>query len=250
MAYTTNELIRKAYILGNVVARGLQSLSGVQLNDGLDRLNDFIALKTADMALIPFYQPYEFDAVIGQETYYIDNLLDADTLTFIIPANEVPPQQNFRYGMQKMERAPYWGIFRAVGIQALPIQWQIERLDTGSNISVYFSPQQALTFTVWGKFSLASLKLNQDLSLPSQASPSLSVSSRFWQVYLLYGLADYLCEWNSLLTPPSVKEKLREINQVLMNMTPLDLTNRKFSFFNQRTGINYGDVNIGHGFRP
>ena len=84
MAYTTLQLINNAYYESGIVSRGFETVGGQQATDGLQFLNDLLQDKTVENGLIPYYQKYNFNAVAGQETYIIQDLIEVDTFVFYI----------------------------------------------------------------------------------------------------------------------------------------------------------------------
>src|SRR6266852_1219220 len=112
MAYTARKLITNAYYLSGIVARRLQEVSGLQISDGLDLLNDLLGVKTAQTTLIPYYAEYDFTLTQGVQTYFIPNLLAPETMTFFI--------DSVRYQMYPVGRREYWGSGRVEGVTSLP----------------------------------------------------------------------------------------------------------------------------------
>lgn len=233
MAYTTRQLINEAFYLSGIVARGLQTVSGEQINDGLFRLNGFLAMKGADIGMIPYYDVYDFTSVIGQEVYFIPNLLEIETLVFYIGT--------VRYDMRYLTREDYFQPGRIEDIESLPYSWHLERTFGGSNIYIYYTPIQAYPMTLTGKFALSQTTLNQDLSL---------VYDKFYLEYLMYGLALYLCEYYGIVPAASLMKTFDSFEQYNRDISPMDLTMRKLEYFDTRRGFNYADAIIGLGWRP
>lgn len=233
MPYTTTELITRSYYLSGVVPKGFARPTGEQINEGLQMLNALLSIKTADQRLIPYFQEYEFTAVVGQETYFIPNLILPETLTFNIGT--------VRYSTIPQDRRTYFGSGRVDNIQSLPYQCHYERVKDGSNLYVYFTPANNYLFKIWGKFALASVTLEQDLDL---------TLSMFYIEYLRYALAEYICQEFNVTFKPQSEKKLAEFENTLVDISPLDLTMSKMSSLQQDAGINYADVNIGRGWRP
>ncbi len=231
MAYPTVKLITNSYYLSGVVSRKMQTVTGDQVSDGLDLLNAMIAVKSANTRLIPYYQQYNFNAVVGQEKYFVPGLLMIETLTFYIGS--------VRYSMQPEKRIAYWGNGRVDNINSLPYYWNVQRTLNGSNLYIYFTPSQAFPMVVWGKFALQSVTLNQDLSLTLDA---------FYIEYLRYALADQICQDYGVTLLPGPAQRLKELESIIMYIDPPDLTNTNVSAYPDRSW-GYGDVNIGHGFR-
>lgn len=238
MAYTTQDLITNAYYLSQIVARDLETVSGSQLDDGLFRLNAFIAKKDISTKLIPYYSVTEDNFVVGQEMYFIPNLVDVETFAFLI---EDGSNENVRFEMERKTREQYFGYARVENIQSLPFQWYAERALGGMNIYVYFTPDKAYPYILTGKYRLDELALNQDLEL---------IFDNFYREYLMYGLAVYLCEWYSAVPPESVVMEFKDLENKMRGLGTIDFTMRKQSYFYGQGGINYADVNIGKGWRP
>src|SRR5581483_11810715 len=157
MAYTVTQAITNAYYLSEVVARSYQTVSGQQLSDGLLMLNKIISEKNVDNRLIPYYSFYNLNGVVGNETYFIPNLVQPETVTYVL--------NSVRFSMSEMDRRRYWGTGRVNGINTLPYSYTFLRALNGMNLSIYFTPDQTYPFTILGKFALSTVALNQDLSL-------------------------------------------------------------------------------------
>jgi hypothetical protein len=163
MASTVTQLITNAYYASGIVSREFQTVQGYQLNDGLGFLNDIIGDKVVEDDMIQYYTTgYPITAIIGQEEYYIPNLIEAETIVFFIdgPPNEV------RYSMRKNYRKQYFGSPRAQNIKSLPFNWHMEKCFGGTNLFLYYLPDQAYAFQIVGKFRLSEVLLNQNLSAP------------------------------------------------------------------------------------
>lgn len=232
MAFTVTELITRSFYLSNVVASGQETVSGDQLEDGLNMLNAFLAAKTADKRLIPYFKPYVFIAIIGQETYFIPDLIATETLSFTI--------STVRYPMELIGRNDFFGTARANNVESLPYQYFVERALGGANLSMYFLPNQAYEFTLHGKFSLANVVLNQDLSL---------ILDQYYLDYLRYGLAEYICQEYNIQFQPQQAMYLKRLEKTIYDTSPIDFTTKKKSTLQQKQGADiYGQVNIGKGW--
>jgi hypothetical protein len=233
MPYTARKLITKAYYLSGIVSRQFQSVSGTQLTDGLELLNALMKMKGAQLSLIPYYQEYTFNAVSGQEKYFIDNLLEPELLTFYI--NDV------RYSIHPVGRKDYFASPRADNVESLPDTWHYERSKGGCDIYLYFKPNENYPMMLWGKFGLDTVGADDDLLL---------VYDEFYIEYLRYALAEYICcEYQVQFNPQSAK-KLNELKNSAKEISPRDLTTQKASFFERGPTVNYGYVNFGTGWSP
>jgi hypothetical protein len=231
-AYTTLKLITNAYYESGIVSRGFETVSGQQTQDGLDFLNDLIQEKTVENNMIPYYQEYDFQAVINQERYFIPNLIEIDTFVFFI--------DTVRYQTQNRARRSYFGTSRAENIQSLPGSWHMERCFGGANLYIYFKPNQQYPLTIWGQFRLNNVTINQDLSL---------TLDRFYITLLRLELSERLCAEYNYATPPGISRALASLQASISKRSgPLDMQIQKLSSLQRRGGINYAQVNIGHGW--
>lgn len=233
MAYTALQLITRAYYLSGIVSRGLQTPTGDQIFDGLYLLNSLLAIKTANNRLIPYYKLLTFSGIQGVEVYYIPTLINIESVTFNIGP--------IRYSMLEVDRVTYFGSPRIDNLNALPYQYYLERTLGGANLYIYFLPAGNYPLNVYGKFSLTAVSLNQDLSLTLDA---------YYIEYLRYALSEYMCADYNITLQPQVQQKLNEYEQLITDISPIDLTIQKLSTLQQDNSINYGDVNIGKGWRP
>jgi hypothetical protein len=233
MAYPVVQLITNSYYLSGILSRGLQSVTGDQLADGLNLLNAWIAVKTANKRLIPYYTVYDFTAVIGQEMYFIPNLISCETFTFFIGP--------VRYSMLPQKRITYFGSGRIQNIESLPYSWHIERTLNGANLYIYFLPNIAYPLEISGKFALASVALNQDLEL---------TLDQYYIEYLRYGLAEQICAEYNIPLQPQAYARLRELEKIITDISPADFQMQKMSSLQENVSFNYADVNIGRGWRP
>lgn len=232
MAYTVRTLINNSWYLSGIVSRRFQTVSGDQTTEGLSLLNAVLSFKTANNRLIPYYSKYEFNAVIGQELYFIPNLILIETVTFNL--------QTVRFPMQKKTRKQYWGSPRVNNISSLPGEWEFERTKGGANLYIYFLPNQTYPFTIFGKFALSNVTLDQDLSL---------TMDQFYIDYLRYALGDYMCESHNRTFPPNSAQRLAQYEQTIFDISPMDLTLTKKSTLQRGSGIDWQSVNF-PGWRP
>lgn len=233
MPYTVTDLITRAYYLSGVVSRDFETVSGPQFDEGLSSLNDVIDDKTSDKSMIPYFQVFNFPGIIGQETYFIANLIEVTSMVFFL--------NTVRYSMINVDRDAYFGLPRAETIQSLPFNYHVERVFGGANIYVYYLPEQNFPFQIWGKFRLAEVILGQDLSL---------TLDRFYIDYLKYALTERICDNYNYQVPANVAKNLLEYEiQIAKKSGILDLTIKKISTLdNNQYGVSYGQVNLGKGW--
>lgn len=227
MSYSVRKLITKSWYLSGIVGRSLNTVSGEQINDGLDLLNELLAFKTANNRLIPYFKPYQFNAIIGHESYFIPNLISIETITFNL--------QTVRFPMSNQSRKPYFGSGRVDGITSLPYSWHLEREKGGAVLYMYFLPQDTYPIKIVGKFSLAQVVLTEDLS---------ATLDLFYISYLRYALAGYMCEDYGLSTPPETQMKLNEYEAIITDISPIDLSTQKLSTLQNGPNMNWAYVNF------
>jgi hypothetical protein len=233
MPYTAQTLITRSWYLSGIVSRGLQTVGGAQINDGLYLLNALLDWEAVDTTLIPYWTYFEFPAVTNQESYFIPNLYDVESLTFNIDV--------VRYSTQYVPRSAYFGTSRVDNVASLPFSWYFNRGVGGGTIYMYFLPSGNFPIKIMGKFALQDVTLQQDMSLTYDTA---------YIEYLRYALANYMCSEYSINFNPQSQKRLDSMRRTLMYVSPPDLSVRKSSILVQGTGINWGDVNIGRGWRP
>ena len=233
MAYTTRELITRAYYLSQIVGRGYQVVSGDQITDGLFLLNALLNYKRTDLRLIPYFTRYEFDTVVGQEEYFIDNLLYVDAMTFNI--GEV------RYSMREMTRKEFFNTPRVDNIENLPFSYRAERELDGTRLFFYFLPGGVYQMKLSGKFALLPVTLDQDLSLTYDS---------FYIEFLRYELAKEICDYYGNTMPEAALAKYEEMRKKLMEVSPTDLSIQKRTYFSKGPFMDWQTVNIGRGWYP
>lgn len=231
-----SELINRAWIQSGIVPRALSSVSGEQVRDGLFLLNQFLDDVSMTGRFIPYYDYPEVTAVIGQEIYFIPNAVIIETVTFNIG--------DVRYSMYRDNRGHYFGNPRVDNINALSFDFYVERVNGGSNVYVYFLPQQAYVFKIKGRFSLSNLttaNMGDDLD---------DTYDGWYQNYLLYNLARKMCSWYKISVSPETMAEIKRYEDQLADANCMDLTTRKISTAAKSATITYAQVNIGRGWIP
>ncbi len=234
MAYTTTEVITEAYYTSGVVGRDFETVTGSQQSDGLRMLNRLLAFKTANSPLIPFHKRLTGVWTQGQGQYFIENLVSVDTLTFFL--------NNVRFPMRSIDRDNYYDSSRVENITTLPCIYHAERQKGGSLIDIYFEPDQAYTYELWGKFGLDQVALGEDLS---------EIYELNYINYLIYALAQYICQYNSIMLQPDAANQLLEFEKQLRDMSPLDMVLKKTSTLQAHNrGMNWAMANLYRGWMP
>ena len=235
MAYSTRQLIIDAYYVSGVVGPDYEFTSGNDIDYGLSVLNDFITIKGADINHIPYYTVLDGNFVIGQEIYFFENLVEVESMTFFLRNPAQTSQSSIRFEMREQTREEYFAYPRAEHINTLPLSWHLERVTNGSNIYVYFLPNEPYRFQLVGKFALNRTSLNQDLT---------TVYDEWYRQYLKYGLAIWLCNFRTVTPSQELVKIFNEMSQKMIDLSPKDFTLRKQSYFSRSIGgVTWGDVN-------
>ncbi len=236
MPYPANQLITEAFYTSGVASREFQTVSGDQIAAGLFLLNELLSDTQIMDGKIPYYNTnYTFNAVAGSpQNYFIPGLVKAETLTFYI--------NSIRYQMLVNPFDKFFGSGRAENVFSLPFNWISVKTLGGSNIFLYFFPDQAYPMVLTGLFSLLNVTLFQDLLL---------TVDQFYINYLKYKLAERICANYSFALPAGVGDVLDEYESSIDNKSaPMDLTYSKISTLGNQTSINYAAVNLGKGWTP
>jgi hypothetical protein len=250
MAYTARELITRSWFLSGIVSRNLQVPTGDQISDGLVLLNALLDFKQVETDLIPYWQYIELPMVAGQENYFLPFVAEIESATFNLDV--------VRYPMDFVTRRNYYGSARVDNIAALPFSYNYDRALGGGNFSTYFLPESAFPLKLMAKIFLVDVDLDTDLTNISETVPYTFVHSSnqgydtSYIEYLRYALAQYMCSEYGILFNPQSEKKLIQMQRMLMYLSPPDLSMIKVTVLakDSNTGYNWGDVNIGHGWRP
>jgi hypothetical protein len=231
MPITVTQEINEAYYASGIYSRNFETVAGNDFNFGLQIFNDLLAEKLINDKMIPYYTMQNFTGVIGQEQYDITNLIEVDTLTFVI--------NTVRFPVRMENRADYFGTARANNVNSLPFSWHLERTLNGASMFVYFKPQTAYTFEIWGKFGLTAVTdLDEDLLL---------TYDRYYVTYLKYELAERLCAEFNMEVPLGVQQTLFKLKkQISKKSAILDLELSNTSTLGRQSALNWAQINLGH----
>ena len=235
-SYSVNQLITNAFYLSKVRSKDFQTVGGDDIAVGLDLFNKVLSQTSSNTKMIPYYSSVTIPAVIGQEMYFIENLVEPFSLTFNMTT--------VRYATCEMSRREYHATTRIDGVIALPFNVSFERLLGGCNMYVQYLPADTYPFIIWGKFALASVgygDLTQDLSLTYDT----------WYIdYLEHCTAKRICNYYGVAINPEVQAIIDQISANVNDMNPIDLTSRKYNLYTDKNGLGWAQVNLGHGFSP
>ncbi len=227
--YTVISLISSAFYASGIVAREFQQVTDTQVAEGLDYLNEILGDKVVEDDMVPYYTDFTFTGVVGQEKYFISNLIDTDTLVFYL--------DSIRYSMSKKQRIEYFEPSRANNINSLPVMYHVERAMGGANIFMYFYPDRTYQFEGWGLFGLTSVAINQDLTL---------ILDKFYISYLKYALAERICVNYDYDVPRNVASQLEWYQtNISKRSQQMDLKIQSVSTLNKSVGLSYAQINLG-----
>jgi hypothetical protein len=243
-------LINRAWFLSGIVGRNLQVPTGEQTSDGLFLLNALLDFKQIETDLIPYWTYIEFEAIPRQEYYFLPYVAAIESLTFNINV--------IRYPMESVTRRNYYGSARVDNISTLPFSWNYNRALGGGNLALYFKPATCYPLKAMVKLFLTDVCLDTDMSNVSECVPYRFVNSSnqgydsSYLEYLRYALASLMCSEYGIIFNPQSAAVLKSYERKLMYISPPDLSIIKQSILNnnEQIGYNYGDANLGRGWRP
>lgn len=226
------DLINRAWYLTGIVPRGLKQVTAEQGTDGLFWLNQALIEKNITGRQIPYYTEYHFNFIQGQEDYFIPGLIQSDCITFSINA--------IRFSLYPKARTYYQGESRTNNVQSLPVYYYEQRINGGCKIKFYFLPAGNYDSTITGRFSLPSvLGSGDELDL---------VLDQYYQLYLMYDLAIYLCTLYQTPVPAMTQQKWASLSRNIGDINYTDFSIQKVSTLDRRGALNYAVANLGNGF--
>lgn len=234
------ELVTEAFYLSGKLGADFETMTGQMASRGLKLLNYVLADRNSDGRFLPYYDILDIPAVVGQEEYFVPNLVQLETFTVT--------RQDVRDPMQWVSRDVYFGSGRVNHINSLPYEYHSDRIidpDTnvaGTKIWVYWEPSQTdYTFQVNGRFSLGIVTLDTVIS------NSLEL---FFIDYLVYKTASRICQFYDLVFGSDRTQTLMNLEERVNDVNPIDTTSRIITAFGGQNPFNWGDVNFGRGWRP
>lgn len=249
MAYTAQTLITRSWYLSGIVARNLQFVTGDQITDGLMMLNALLDFKQIEIDLIPYWTYIELPAVANQEFYFLPYVAAVESMTFNIGP--------VRYCMDNATRSTYYASSRVDNISTLPFSYNYNRSLGGGNLALYFLPESNYPLKLMVKIFLVDVALNTDLTnIVNPSLPYTFINSdnqgydTSYIEYLRYELANYMCNEYGVALNPSAMQTLISYRRKLIDVEPPDLKMKKASILTDFPGFNWGDVNLGLGWRP
>lgn len=227
------ELINRAYNLSGIVSRDLDQVQGSEGKDGIFWLNQIVALKSDNGDYLPYYGRYEFVMTPGVREYLIPGYVSVDTVTFFM--------NGVRFSLVGENRRRFFGDARPENIMSLPYQYYYEKGLGGMKVFFYFNPNQAYPSEVVGLTSLPELVYDTELD---------DIIDSYYQTFLMFELAEYLCMWNQMSLPPAAQQTLSRMRKKMYNINPKDFRINKVSLLSGPGIVTLGVANLSNGWIP
>lgn len=220
MPTTAQEIVTRAYYLSGIVGRDYETVSGSQLLDGLDLLNDVLS----EIGIQGLYQPYYSHTTLsfaeGEDNVFVPNLIETQAVTYTIN----PPQNSVVYTMVQKTVKEFFDKSYVKNIKSLPYEYYVEREAGGSRIYTYFVPQTDYVFEITGKYAVTDAIASTDLS---------TTFDRVYLSYLKYAVADRICHFNQQMLDPDTRQELGRLRTLINSMVSNDYSNDYGSILGQ-----------------
>lgn len=234
MVWTARELITESWYLTGIVSPQAQDVTGFQISQGLRLLNRLLAYKQVQTDLVPYYTyNTSYSTVAGQEVYFIENCAEIQSVTFNL--------SNVRFNMQNKSAFDYYTEMRVNNIRSLPYEYTFQREKGGTNLYLYFLPQDVYQLNIYGKFFLMSATLETDMEETFDAS---------YIEYLRWYLAKYMLLEYNMSIPDGIRQQLRELESQLQYLSPPSPTVNKQSTLQNNHTTGWMFYNFYSGFWP
>jgi hypothetical protein len=227
-------LITQAFRLSGILAR-TGNPTPDQQNLGLSLFQDILSLVSTNARLIPYYTTHDLVADQGDAEYFIPGLIEVSTITYLL-------DNIVRVPLPIVSRQDFFGTARITNLTTIPFQAYIEKTKGGSTLFLYAIPQADYPIQINGKFSLpTAITLETDLD---------TLLDRFYQIYLRYQLANYICQQSTVSLPPATANELEKLEAKMTDIAPMDLSVKKISVLGNNAPFSWAQLNIGHGWTP
>ena len=186
-----------------------------------------------DAVFIPYNTHETFSFIPGQETYFINGLIETNSVTFNIG--------DLRYPLIQDNINRYFSTGRVDNIQSLPIHFFAERALGGTNLYFYFSPESDYVCNITGKFSYQSVELNDDLQ---------TQFDNFQIAFFRYKLAHNLCEFYTIPFSEDAQRTLNSLESRFIDISGTDLTVKCLNFSQASVAFDYDWAPLFTGWVP
>jgi len=236
MAYTLNKLITNAFYLSKIRSKDYQTVGGDDTAIGLDLFNKVLAHHSANTRMIPYNSSKTIDAVIGQEEYFIEHLVEPMSLTFNL--------DTVRYPVEKISRERYHASGGVEGFNSLPYECNFERTLKGCDLYIYPTPADTYPLHIWGKYNFNSVGVSD---LPTDM---LLVYDLYYIDYLESLLAKRLCSYYGHPVDPEVQQIIDKISSNINSMNYIDITPKRINLYGGGGSVDWMSYNLSRGYSP
>lgn len=225
------EIVNKAIYLSGLSSRVLDEPQPEYSADGLRWLNGFLAELGMTGREIPFITTYVFNAVVGQQTYFVPGLIDTDSVTFELG--------KVRYSMERVFNNNFYATARVNSVNSLMYKYYVQRLPNGSNIDFYFFPSQNFPIHVRGRFSYPPLTYDTQMD---------TIVDGGTQDFFIYKIAQRLCGYYGQMFSDANNAELARLEDYVRNMNAPDTTFQARMILCRNDLLNWGQINFGRGW--
>jgi hypothetical protein len=159
---TINDLITQALYQTGEYAVG-EDIDGYAIQTGLNLANEWLDDLARAGANIPYLSTVSFDMVIGQESYSVSDItnadVDSDRIVDLVYATYTL-SESLEYPIQIVDRSSYYNNFRITTTQSRPNIVFLENQVQESLIKFYPKPDQAYPITLKVKQMIDRFELN------------------------------------------------------------------------------------------
>lgn len=199
------ELITRAYIEANVISAEFETASEQQTSNALYLLNVCLSESQINGNFIPFETHTTITCVPGQQEYSLTDVVEVRQITFL--------DGDVRFNMICDSQYRFFGSMRVDEIRSLPFHYYVERCVGGSNLYLYFLPDQAYTLQLLVKKSITQLTI----------ADNLDQFDLFFIDYLTHLLAQRLCIEAGQVFRSDLKDLMNKYETKMKQLTPLRL---------------------------
>ena len=205
------ELITRAYYASQVISPEFESITNQRTSDALFLLNMILGDSQVDVNFTPFEETRGVVVSAGSPNTFVSNLIQIRQMQFLNdPDGET---QSILYGCIEDTQMGFYGSTRPLYISTLPFHYYPYRQDDGMMIEFMYQPSQDTEFIITGKWGLKPLLI----------SDNLDQFETYFINYLIFLLAESLCNYNTQAVPSYVAQQISKYERLLREMSPLHL---------------------------
>lgn len=201
-----SSVIVQALSIAGIVGEQFETPTNTQSAQGLRSLNELLGEFYADGVFLPYPSEVSVDLLDGQETYFVDNLYQVESISYT--------REGVRYPLRSLTRKQYFNPQRVNDIRSLPTTYFAERQLGGIKLFIYYLPNGNYPLLITGRFQLTDVDFSTDLRLTFDS---------FYITFLQYLLAQKLAELYSLDLRAVTKRKIAELERRVGDLSPSDV---------------------------